>query len=108
MKNTVSINSEVGEDMLEHYDFSNGVQGNYLHLLEQDQQITIHHEDGTKTIRIIPAPIHLDDDIREYFPNSKAVNDALRQWMASKHYQSQPTNCSTVNNPVHATGKAST
>lgn len=55
---SIHPNNESVEAMLEHYDFSNGVQGNYRYLLEQDQQITIHYEDGIKIVTIIPAGNH--------------------------------------------------
>ena len=43
--------------------------------------VTIHHEDGTKTVEHFPAQndvIILDSDVKKYFPNSESVNATLR------------------------------
>lgn len=49
------------KDMLDEYDFSNGVRGKYADRYRQ----------GTNIVR-------LDDDVAEMFPSSEKVNDALR------------------------------
>ena len=48
-------------DMLDEYDFSEGVRGKYAE----------RYYAGTNLIR-------LDDDVAEMFPDAKSVNDALR------------------------------
>jgi hypothetical protein len=48
-------------DMLDEYDFSNGVRGKYA------QQ----YREGTNIVR-------LDDDVAAMFPSSEKVNEALR------------------------------
>ena len=48
-------------EMREEYDFSGGVRGKYA----------ARYEEGTNIVR-------LDRDVAELFPNSQAVNDALR------------------------------
>jgi len=48
-------------DMLDEYDFSEGVRGKYAK----------RYQAGTNLIR-------LDDDVAEMFPDAKSVNDALR------------------------------
>ncbi len=48
-------------DMLDEYDFSEGVRGKYAK----------RYHAGTNLIR-------LDDDVAEIFPDAKSVNDALR------------------------------
>jgi len=48
-------------DMLDEYDFSEGVRGKYAK----------RYHAGTNLIR-------LDDDVAEMFPDAKSVNDALR------------------------------
>ncbi len=48
-------------DMLDEYDFSNGVRGKYA------QQ----YKEGTNIVR-------LDDDVAMMFPSSEKVNEALR------------------------------
>ena len=48
-------------DMLDEYDFSKGVRGKYAK----------RYQEGTNIIK-------LDEDVRKIFPNTKAVNEALR------------------------------
>ena len=47
--------------MLDNYDFSKGVRGKYAR----------RYQEGTNIIK-------LDDDVRKIFPDTKAVNEALR------------------------------
>jgi hypothetical protein len=63
--------------MRDNYDFSKGVRGKYRHFIGQERTLKIRHSDGSVTIETIPAPIELDEDVRQYFPNSEAVNKAL-------------------------------
>ncbi len=48
-------------DILDEYDFSDGVRGKYAQ----------RYREGTNIIR-------LDEDVAEKFPNSEKVNEALR------------------------------
>ncbi len=48
-------------DMLEEYDFSNGIRGKYA----------ARYKSGTNLIK-------LDPELTEYFPDSASVNEALR------------------------------
>jgi len=48
-------------DMLDEYDFSDGVRGKYAR----------RYREGTNIVR-------LDEDVAEKFPNSEKVNKALR------------------------------
>ena len=48
-------------DMLEEYDFSDGVRGKYAR----------RYEEGTNVVLI-------DPDVAEFFPDHDSVNDALR------------------------------
>jgi hypothetical protein len=49
------------DEMLEEYDFSNGVRGKY----------TQQYNGGVNIIK-------LDQDVRKIFPDAKSVNNALR------------------------------
>ena len=49
------------DDMLDEYDFSGGVRGKYAKRYHQESNIIV-----------------LDPDVAERFPNSEAVNQALR------------------------------
>ena len=48
-------------DMLDEYDFSDGVRGKYARRYYADKNL-----------------IRLDDDVVEMFPDAKSVNEALR------------------------------
>jgi hypothetical protein len=49
------------DEILEEYDFSNGIRGKY----------TNQYNDGVNIIK-------LDKDVRKIFPDAKSVNNALR------------------------------
>lgn len=69
------------DDMKPEYDFSGGVRGKHYQAYRQGHSVTIHNMDGTKTVQHFgPADgaVMLDTDLREYFPTSEAVNEALR------------------------------
>jgi hypothetical protein len=53
--------SKKNNDMLDEYDFSKGIRGKYA----------LRYQEGTNIIK-------LDEDVRKMFPNTKAVNEALR------------------------------
>jgi len=67
--------------MRSEYDFRNGVRGQHAKAMGASYTITIHHEDGTKTVEEV-APrkgtVVLEPDVLAYFPNAEAVNHALR------------------------------
>ena len=48
-------------EMLDEYDFSQGIRGKYAE----------RYQEGTNIIK-------LDDDVAQIFPDSKSVNEALR------------------------------
>ncbi len=64
--------------MHDDYNFSNGVRGRYRYLHGQPYTIRVCHPDGSVTLETVEATIELDPDVRSYFPDSEAVNRALR------------------------------
>ena len=50
-----------GEEMLDEYDFSNGIRGKYVNRFKEDSNVII-----------------LDPDVAEIFNDSESVNNALR------------------------------
>ena len=54
-------NNMGNNDMKKEYDFSKGERGKFYH---PEAQLNL--------------PVYLEPDVREYFPNSEAVNKALR------------------------------
>lgn len=67
--------------MRAEYDFSGGVRGKHYRAMQAGYTITIHKADGTTVIKEVKPKegvVTLEPDVREYFPNSEAVNQALR------------------------------
>lgn len=73
------------EEMRPEYDFLGGVRGKHAKAMQAGYTITIHHEDGTTTVQEV-APrkgtVVLEPDVLAYFPDSAAVNHALRTLIA--------------------------
>ena len=71
----------VDDDMRPEYDFSDGVRGKHYKVLREEGYIVrIYNDDGTVTERHVAGKrtVILEPDVYEYFPNSQAVNQALR------------------------------
>jgi hypothetical protein len=66
--------------MRTEYEFSVGVRGKHYKSRRLGYIIRIHKADGTTEVREIDreGSVVLEADVRKYFPNSKAVNRALR------------------------------
>ena len=66
--------------MLPEYDFrgKKGVRGKCYKALREGHKTIIHKSDGSTVVREI-RPIYLDEDLQALFPNSDAVNRALRE-----------------------------
>lgn len=70
-------------DMLPEYDFSGkkGTRGKYHRAYQQGHTVRIHEEDGAVTVQYFTleeGAVLLEPDVREYFPDSASVNQALR------------------------------
>jgi hypothetical protein len=71
----------INTDDIKPMDFSGGVRGKHSTAYRRGQTVKVRREDGTTVVhRFVPdrAAVVLDEDVREYFPNAKAVNVALR------------------------------
>jgi hypothetical protein len=82
MKNTTSEgeNPET-DDMLPEYDFSGGVRGKHYVAYREGHTVEVHKADGTIDLHYFTledGAVMLEPDVREYFPDSDAVNQALR------------------------------
>ncbi len=78
MTRTVPV---VDDDMRPEYDFTGAERGKHHKVLrEQGYVVRVHNDDGTVTERHVAGErtIILEPDVYEYFPNSQAVNHALR------------------------------
>ncbi len=62
-----------------------GERGRYYDALQKGHSVRIHEEDGTTTVQyyqLVEGVVLLDPDVREYFPDAKSVNAALRSLIA--------------------------
>ncbi len=84
MKKEVSMQDSLEDEMRPEYDFANmkgGVRGKYYHAYRAGHTVKIHKEDGTIETRYFTlkdGAVMLEPDVQQYFPNSEAVNKALR------------------------------
>jgi len=75
--------NDIDPEMLPEYDFSGkeGVRGKYYHAYQQGHTVRVHQEDGSITTQYFTleeGAVLLAPDVREYFPDSESVNQALR------------------------------
>ncbi len=86
MKQQIPIDTEESTDeMRPEYNFEGGVRGKYAkRMREEGYTLRVYHNDGTFTERQILGEkmVVLDADVWEYFPDSQAVNHALRTLIA--------------------------
>jgi hypothetical protein len=69
------------KDIRPEYDFSQGQRGKHYRAMQQGYTMTIQQADGSTLIKEVKAPpgvVVLDADVQAYFPDSNAVNEALR------------------------------
>lgn len=84
------VNAE-NDAMRPEYDFTGGVRGKHHRVLRQGYTVKIHQSDGTTLVqhfKLEEGTVVLEPDVRKYFPDSEAVNTALRcliPLVASKH-----------------------
>jgi len=75
-------------DIRPEYDFANmagGVRGKHHEAYYAGHTVKIHEADGTTVVqhfKLEEGTVVLAPDVREYFPDSWAVNDALRALIA--------------------------
>jgi hypothetical protein len=68
-------------DMLPEYDFRGGVRGKHAGAYRQGHTVEVHRADGTVQttyFTLEEGAVLLEPDVREFFPDSAAVNRALR------------------------------
>ena len=80
MKKKTVKTSEAADEMRSEYDFSKGTRGKHYKSRLRGYALRIRKADGTIEEREIDreGSVVLEPDVRKYFPNSKAVNRALR------------------------------
>jgi hypothetical protein len=68
-------------EMRAEYDFSQGVRGKHVRAYRKGHRMRINQEDGTVEehhFTLEDGAVMLDPDLKARFPNSDAVNQALR------------------------------
>jgi len=76
-----------GGEMLAEYDFTGkqGVRGKYYQAYRQGHAVRVSQPDGTVSVQYFTlddGAVLLEPDVRAYFPDSEAVNAALRALIA--------------------------
>ncbi len=72
------------DDMFPEYDLASmpgGVRGKYYKDYREGHTVKVHKTDGTTVVQhfqLKEGAVMLDPDVRQYFPDSEAVNNALR------------------------------
>lgn len=69
------------DEMRPEYDFSKAERGKFYRPLDQGYKVHVQQSDGTDMINhytLAEGTILLAPDVREYFPDSESVNEALR------------------------------
>jgi hypothetical protein len=85
---------EDNNEMQAEYDFSGGVRGKHYRAMQAGYTVTVRQADGTISVReVMPSEglVVLEPDVREYFPDSESVNDALRGLIRLIPAKSSPT-----------------
>ena len=74
-----------GDDMREEYEFEGAVRGKHYKSMHEGYTVHIHQADGTTQVRnytLTNGTVLIHPDMRKYFPDSDAVNAALRSLIA--------------------------
>ncbi len=69
------------EEIRPEYDFRGGVRGKHAKAMQSGYIVTIRQDDGTTTVQTVEprqGTVILEPDVLAYFPDSAAVNHALR------------------------------
>ncbi len=83
-KDSMNGQTTKGDDMRPEYDFttlSGGVRGKYYKAYREGHTVKIYKADGTVDVHYFTledGAVMLEPDVQHYFPDSDAVNKALR------------------------------
>ena len=84
MKKKATVNRKrrtPADRMRAEHDFSRGVRGKHHKAMQGGYTVTVHKGKGRKVVKHITSTegtVVLDADVQAYFPDSRAVNRALR------------------------------
>jgi len=76
------------DTMLAEYDFTGkkGVRGKYYQAYREGHTVRVRHANGSVSVQYFTlkdGAVMLEPDVRQHFPNSRAVNRALRSLIPS-------------------------
>lgn len=80
-KEKTSKSRQEDDEILPEYDFRGGMRSNHSKAYRRGHTVTIHKSDGTAQVqhfKLEEGAVMLEPDVRTYFPDSEAVNNALR------------------------------
>ena len=69
------------DEMRAEYDFSKAERGKFYRPLDKGYKVHVQQSDGSVVVNhytLAEGTVLLAPDVREYFPDSEAVNEALR------------------------------
>ncbi len=75
------MEKEDDPEMREEYDFSKGVRGKHYEAFRAGHTVRVRKADGTTVeqhFTMQDGAVMLDPDVKAHFPDSEAVNKALR------------------------------
>lgn len=78
---TTSVNITEDDGMRPEYDFRGAIRGKHYKPLHKGYSVHVQQTDGTTIIqnyKLEAGTVMLEPDVRSYFPDSDAVNAALR------------------------------
>ena len=81
MKKEKTSRVQANDAMRPEYDFRGGVRGKHYQAYRRGHKVTIHKTDGSTVVqhfRLEEGAVMLEPDVQAYFPDSEAVNSALR------------------------------
>jgi len=79
--------SDQASEMAEQYDFSKGVRGKHVRAYRAGHSVKVTRDDGTieeRHFSLADGAVMIDPDLKKHFPDSDAVNKALRSIVASE------------------------
>ena len=85
MKKPIKSEHSEDDEMRPEYDFRGAVRGKHYKPLHEGYTVHVHQIDGTTLVqnfKLEEGTVMLDPDVREVFPDSAAVNHALRSLIA--------------------------
>ena len=80
-KEKASKPRQQADEIRPEYDFRGGVRGKHHQAYRRGHTVTIHKTDGSTVVQhftLEDGAVMLEPDVRAYFPDSEAVNSALR------------------------------